>query len=372
MPKRLRLPHLLLILAIALLAACTASQSGTTPPPDPTGAITNPPAPTAAPTTAPDDSPTATPVPASPVLGLVTSVDPDPTLALETSTTLEQAAATHGWQIRSATNPDAAAAIADLLAPNLQLLILLGQDLTDLTVETAQANPTLPIIAIDQPLATDLPNVYVVGGPVNHYDEIGLVAGMFAGFATTTRNVGSLAPDNDLAGRTYQSAFLHGLRLACGECTHWPIALPDYASTSDGQAAIPRLTAAAVDALLIAPGPAGETALTTAAEQGLLVSLAGRDLAAENPALAELALPAAVPTVAPALAAALDQFAATGNLPTTPTPYSFTYATLRLTALTTTAITPGEYSYVQEIIGQLASGALQTGIDRSTGLPESP
>lgn len=370
--KRTPLSHLLFALALALLAACNAPPTSPTPQPDPTPVVTQLAATDAPkdPTLAPDPSPN--PEPASPAVGLVASSAASPTLINEATTALEQAAATHTWQLTSSAAGDPATALAEQLAANPVLLILIGADLTELTVATAQANPNLLLIAIDQSLNTDLPNVYVIGGPVNHLDEIGLVAGMFAGFATTTGNVGSLAPDNDLTGRTYQSSFLHGMRLACGECTHWPVALPDYASTSEGQAAIPRLTAAAVDALLIAPGPAGDAALTTAAEQGLLVTLAGRDLAAEQPDLAELTLPAAVPTVANALSAALDQFASTGDLPSDPTPYSFTHTTLRLTDLTTPAVTPGEYGYVQEIIAQLASGALQTGIDRSTGLPEAP
>lgn len=360
-PTRL---HTLLILTACVLAACAA-----TPTPQATPAATpSLPAPgltaeSATATRAPD--PTATALPARLVLIA-------PEQAGRVFETTQRAAQELGWAFEFA--PASAEAIHNAAGSRATVVVVEDASLGAAMLEAARASSQTYFIGLGQPAADDLPsNVLLLGGPDDRADQAGFLAGVVAGFATTTERVAVFSDTTTPKGLNYRNGFINGVRYTCPKCRIDTIDLAGTEATEFARGEAVKYAALGADVIFAAAGPAGEAALTAAAESGARVIGAERDVYVEvfdNGAApgGERVLASAYVELDPALLSALRAYAA-GQPRSGVEALSLANEGVWLSALHNAegVLSPLDVQDIEATRQRLAERALETGVDPPTG-----
>ena len=334
--------------------------------------------PTAAATTAaPAATPAASATPAAfkPALGYVAGPNSTPGLR----DALRAAAQDLGWTFQSAPDSaDAKAATQNITALGAQgadVVVVDGAGLEDATRQAAsQLFPKVYFIGLGQAGAGDpLPNLLTLGAGPTRQDQLGFMDGVVAGYATQAKVLTAVGYTTDATGLKYRNGFLHGVRLSCSRCR---VDFVDVIDLNDGAAAAEkaRLNASlSSDVVFAAAGAASAAALQAAAGKGAWVLGADSDIyqsvfGGGSAAGADKVLASAYFDPGAAIAAALKAFKA-GKPWTGPQPYSAATGALVLAPyhVSTDVLSDLDRSDALAVLGQLADGSLDTGIDLTTG-----
>ncbi len=285
---------------------------------------------------------------------------------------LQAAAKNLGWTVQSA--PGGAQALTTLAQGGAQVVVVDGADLDAATRAAAGAFPKTYFIDVGQAGAGDpLPNLLTLGAGPTRQDQLGFMDGVVAGYATQAKVLTAVGYTTDATGLKYRNGFLHGVRLSCSRCR---VDFVDVTDLNDGAAAAEkaRLNASlSSDVVFAAAGAASAAALQAAAGQGAWVLGADADIylsvfGGGTAAGADKVLASAYFDPGAAVAAALKAFKA-GKPWTGPRPFSAATGALILAPyhVSTDVLSDLDRSDALVVIGQLADGSLDTGIDLTTG-----
>jgi hypothetical protein len=280
-------------------------------------------------------------------------------------------AGSRGWKVMqvSAAPETLQAAIGQKPA----LIVSLASGLGKLMVQSAQANPSLRFVAVEEPQAQPEKNLLVIGASARE-DEEAFLAGALAGIDNTNHRAGWVGELNSLRGKIYENGFLHGVRYTCPLCLVYPYELPPGSPAEAGDAASDTLRADNVDTASAIPGPAGDRALLDLSAGLVRVSSPDPDLWArvygqgqEKGASNVLGWARTRPDLL--LARALPELLE-GHLGAVAFPYSLEGGGLDLQASPNPWISPGLQANLTEMVIQLKSGELDIGVNPETGDPE--
>jgi basic membrane lipoprotein Med (substrate-binding protein (PBP1-ABC) superfamily) len=356
-----------LFLLVFTLSACALTSDGLDDPTK-TPAVSVPPtevvvAPTLAPT---EPQPTAAPTQPALSIGFVGHLAQAPVGSVTAYglQAAQVAASAHSAQLNTFDFDTDATLIRAAAEQGNAIVIVAGNDLAERTRAVAEDFPETQFIGIDQPQTDSPANYVVIGDPGNRLDEEGFLAGALAGLITQQRKIGLMVMADSLAGKLYRNGFVHGLRYTCGDCELTAVEIGDANDLARGEKIAADFKSAQIDVMFAAAGPAGEAGLASASTQGMWVIGLGRDLTADangNP----FGLGSVVrrpDIVLPNLISAL----LAGENPQS-IPFSLANGTLAFADTFGPDVSPAVTNYLRDMITQLATGSLDTGIDLTTG-----
>jgi hypothetical protein len=308
-------------LLLALLAAgCGARNSPTSSPEGPQSlpAATSTPAPT----------PSPTPRPALLLVG--EAQDP-------LTTTLQSWAQQRGWEFRESVGSELGAEVA--------AAVLVGaQGEAALPALTAAE---VPIVTLDLEGVNAAPGISTVGQPGARRDQAGFLAGVLAGLISQSGGVGLIG---DPADEPYQTAFLHGLRYLCVGCSL--VGLAPEAASADA------FRAKGVDVVAVLPGAAAGSAAQRLAGAGFWLVLLDQAVEPFDPnEVAARVVFEAGSMLTGALEALLS------GQPGQAWPYAVELDSIRVIEIHSAALSAGRQQVLDEIVGALAAGSLDPGVD---------
>jgi hypothetical protein len=330
---RHQLAGLCLTFCILSLSGCLPGRAGVGPSTEPPeGAIVATPSATPAPT--PEPSPDIL------LLGKNAYIDTQglSTWADERSWSLDQAPVDtmEQWVSRS----------------GLRAVILAGSEAPR---QEAELFPTaVQVIVLDGAGLEPGERLSTVGEPGARRDQVGFLAGMMVGMATSTRSVGLLSGTGGEYEPVYRMGFIHGLRFACPRCG----LVEDRADTSNPEV----LEQERVDALLVLPGEGAVQAAERMMGGGIWVVWA--DIVPDEMSQSRLAGWVhfdATPLVIEALEAALAGGGGAAY------PYSAETSGIAFQVSQPEAISPGRLGFIQRAWERMEDGDLDTGVDPITG-----
>lgn len=320
---------------------------------------------TAAPTQVVVPPTATTPPPSIAIVGNLTGA-PAGSLAALAEQGAQVAAAAHAAQLNTVdlAGADPEATLRQAAQAGNLVVIVVGSDLTAATQAVARDFPNTKFIGVDQAALDSLANYVVIGEPGNRPDEEAFLAGALAGLMTQQHKVGVLTPTAALTGLLYKNGFIHGLRLTCGECALTAFEVEDINSTAKSEKIASDFKSTQVDVVFAAAGPAGDAAVEAAAAQGLWVIGLNQDLSA-SPEMGPQALGSVLrrpDLVLPDLIGSLLN----GQTPAS-VPFALANGTLTYAPTFGPSVSPAVTQYLANIIPQLTSGFLDTGVDLTTG-----
>ncbi len=361
-------PRWLAVVCALALAGCAGTPTAT---PLPAPALTPAPATATAP---PLPTVTAAPAPTATASGVLLAFlagdgDPRPLAAAQTT------AAELGWRFesRSATAPEAPAALQEWAAQGAGVIVVEGAGLTEATRAAAAEWPAVYFIGLGQAAEAETPgNLLALGGAQDRLDQAGFLAGMLAGFATETERVAVFSDPTSPEGRKYRNGFLSGVRYTCPKCRLDTLDLTGSGTADLARAEGVKYAALGADVIFAAAGPAGEAALLGAAEAGAVVigshSDARTTVFGGGAAGADRVLTSVYADPGAALAGALRAFHA-GQPLSGAQPLSLANAGIGLAPLQDPAgrVEPLDVQEVETARQRLAARTLETGVDPLTG-----
>ncbi len=341
--------------AVAIaLTACTAT--GREPAASPSPEIASVPSVTPAPT-----------APAVPRVLLLTSSDDVNPAHLAAQAALETMAREKGWSLRRL------AAGADTLDQALtqepMLVVSVTTGLGASITQAAAVHPELRLVAIDEADAQPSTNLLVIGPRVRE-DEAAFLAGALVGIANTNNRVGWIGEPGSVRGTLVRNAFIHGVRFTCPLCWVFEEGAAEGASVETGTAAAELLLARYVETAGAFPSPAGDGALLALATGPARVAGSragfGAQVLSSQPDAAGNLLGEVQVHPALLLTEALPRFLA-GEVFGEPLVYQIENGGLGYAPFSTPWITRGLQANLQEMMGRLAAGELQIGVNPETG-----
>jgi hypothetical protein len=350
---RSSLARLLLLAPLAVLGAAACNSS-----------IASPTAMAVSPTAVPNVEPSPT-APAAPrVFLLMDSEDPE---YAAVQTALEEMAGAQGWVLTRVA--PGAETLNQVLAEAPMLVVSVASGLGESLAQAAAAHSQVRWVAIDETPMTSAPNALAIG-PAAREDQMAFLAGALAGLVNNNNRVGWIGEPGSVRGTLYHNGFIHGVRYTCPLCWVFEEGAPPGATAEAGAVVAQSLLPRYIDTAGAFPGAAGDGALLALAAGPVRVAgsrplfaehvFAGQPEAGKN-ILGEVQL-----RPAHLLRELLPRFLA-GEPFAEPLTYSIENGGLGYGPFTTPWITPGLQKNLEEMIGLLATGQLQIGIDPATG-----
>ncbi len=261
--------------------------------------------------------------------------------------------------------------LEDYLQGGPSLVAAVGTGLGPAIQAAAQAHPEIRFVAVEETGVQPLPNLLVIGGDNTRLDEIGFLAGILAAVDNQNEYVGWIGQKGTVSGTIYRNSFVHGVRYVCPRCRLFDFELVAAAGAPDGIAAAGELQTDYVDTASAVPGAAGDAGLIALAKSGIRVAGTQPDFYSTlftggtgDGSKNVLGGPANRPDVL--LADLLPRFLG-GEKFTEAAAYSLENHSLEFAPFPNDWISPGRQNYLQEIVGDLAAGRLDIGVDPKTG-----
>ena len=252
------------------------------------------------------------------------------------------------------------------LTDNIRIVVVLTQ--VESLAELSAASPDTQFIAVALPNLTPTPNLTVIAPVTDLTDDQAFLGGYLAALISDEWRVASVTDHGSVLDATTRIAFSNGAKFLCGLCrpTHPPY--PGYplgfqielaAGSAERGFLMDELRNNAVEVVYLQPG------LLDAELAGLMVDRGIYLIGPETPALAPTSTWVATiePDPARVLASiwpALMNGESQGTL----------QMPLHVTVHDPAKLSPGRLQFVQELIGDLAGGFIDTGVDPETGQPD--
>jgi hypothetical protein len=249
------------------------------------------------------------------------------------------------------------------LNPSVRLVIALPPDPG--IANLVAANPNVQFLAIGIEGLEPGPNLSLIGSAGSRPDQRGFLAGYLAAVISQDWRVGVISRGDTVEGNAARLGFINGVVFFCGLCrpTYPPflqypfyVELPDAASQVEQQAAVDQMVASAVKTVYVSSG-AGDVSLLEALAQAN-IDLIGSESPAESLRDQWIA------------SIRLDQEAAIeklwqdllngegGNQISAP---------ITITDVNSQILTPGRQRLVEQMLSELLTGYIDTGVDPQTG-----
>jgi hypothetical protein len=326
----------------------------------PTAIPSLPPAPTATttPTAIPSPTPTATPVPPLAVLLAASGADQAQVNLLQTALNETITEAGLRWQVRQQLPT------TDLV-PELRLVVAVPPDpgLAGL----AEAAPQTQFLAVDIPGLEAAPNLTVIGAQGDRPDQQGFIAGVIAAMLTADWRVGVISLADTVDGRSARTGFLNGTVYFCGLCRPayppfytYPLyfELPSTATSAEWQEAANYMVDHYVNTVYVYPGAGDESMLSILATAGVNIISSGTppDSVSSNWVVSLGTDPL---SLVQSLVAGLLQGSTTGG--------QSLVVPIQFTQINPALFTPGKQRLAEQVVSDLQSGYIDTGVDLTTG-----
>ena len=344
---------LLLASSMLALAACNAAVPQVTPSATPGTATPFPP------TDTPSPSPTATPE--SSLVILLAPPGSDGALADRLEELLTGLASEAGMRFQ--TRPDLSPAE---LQQDVKLVVVLPPDPG--IAELAAASPETQFLAVGVPGLEAGGNISTINISGNSPDQAGFAAGYLGAAITPDWRVGVISEQDTTGGKATQLGFTNGVIYFCGLCrpVNPPYPIPGYpltaqltdaAGPAEWQAVISNLTVWGVGTVFVDPEIASEGLYQELAKAGINIIGSG-----EPPPGLKDHWVASIGSSDPVEAVNKlwpDVIRGEGGM-NVGLPLTIHAANLDL-------FSPGRQALVDEMLGELAQGYIDTGVDPSTG-----
>ena len=347
------------ILSIAFLIVIFVLSSGCSaalPVVDfPTATVTLTPKPTR---TLVPPTPTPSVTPLSPLVILLAPANTDPSLAKALQSAIDRLSSRDGLrcQIRQSLTKN------DLPAETTLVVALPPeQDLASLI----QATPKVQFLAIGISGLPASPNLSTIGAEGSHPDQQGFIAGVVAAIITPEWRVGAISVNDTIPGKAARQGFLNGVVFFCGLCrqTYPPfykyplyVDLPSNSSSADWQTAANYIIDHEVSTVYIAPG-AGDSAMLKLLEDRKINIIGSRQ---PDAYLQKYWVASLGSDPVPVLEKIWPDVIQGKGGQVLGTPLNFYF-------INETIFSPGRQMLAQNILNELLSGYIDTGIDPATG-----
>ena len=319
-----------------------------TPSPNPTDTVT--PAPTL--------TPTSTPQP--PMAVLLAASGSDQAQVSRLQTTLNDIITTAGlrWQVRQQLT-------ANDLIPSLRLVVAVPPDPG--LAELVAAAPGTQFLALGIPGLEYSPNLTSIGADGDRADQQGFIAGVIAAMLSDDWRVGVISLSDTVEGRAARTGFLNGVVYFCGLCrpAHPPfyeyplyIELASTASTVEWQEAANYMVDHQVATVYVYPGAGDESMLSILATAKVNIISSGDPPQAAHSSWVVSLTTDPLPLIQSQVKGLLDGSLSAGQSLVVPVQFTQTNETL---------FTPGKQRLAGQILSDLQSGFIDTGVDLSTG-----
>jgi basic membrane lipoprotein Med (substrate-binding protein (PBP1-ABC) superfamily) len=257
------------------------------------------------------------------------------------------------------------------LQNNPSTVAAVGSGFGEAVFAAAQARPEIRFVAVEERNLEPLPNLLVVGGDNIRRDQAAFMAGMLAGIENRNEYIGWIGESETTQGKFYTNGFIHGVRFICPRCRVFPYNLGPGADAQAGLIVAGSLQEDSVDTASAIPGTAGEAALVDLAQNGVRVAGAQADFyesvfsgGTAGGAKNVLGGIAFRPDLL--LADLLARFFQ-GEVFADPVSYSLESGGLEYASFPNDWISVGRQNYLREVLAELASGRLDTGVNPQTG-----
>lgn len=349
------------LLLVVLLAGCNlparpANRPAASQPADATLAVTGQQAGETPAALIPTNTPAPTAAANKVVLLALPEADPGATLALEPVLTAQAAQAGLAYETRR----DLA---GTALEPDVRLVVVPPPDPG--VMNLANANPNVQFLAVNVPGLQAGKNLSVIAGGGTRADQPAFAAGYLAAVITSDWRVGVISRSDTSEGKAARNGFMNGVVFYCGLCrpayppfVQYPF-FAEVTAEADAaalQAAADSLVANAVKTVYVGPGVGDAALLEYLAQKGLTIigGVTPPPAAADHWAASLRADPAQ---------AVKDAFARLLN-----GEQGFSLETpLAVTDRNPALFSPGRQRLVDDLLGDLLKGFIDTGVNPETG-----
>ena len=345
--------------ALALLVACAVlsltSCGVVIPTTQPT--LTYTPNPTATVTQVPTSTPTATPQP--PVAVLLASPQADQGWVNQLQTALNDivVGASLRWQVRQQlTRTD--------LGPEVRLVVAVPPDPG--LAELISAAPNTQFFALGLSGLEPAPNLTILDLD-QRLDQQGFIAGFIAAMLSDDWRVGAISLSDTVAGKSARTGFLNGVVYFCGLCrpAHPPfyeyplyIELPATATSPEWQEAANYMVDHYAQSVYVYPSAGDAGMLSILADSKVNIISSGNPPNTAKSAWVVSLTTDALPLIQSELAGLLDGSLSGGQTLLVP---------IQFTQINPVVFTPGKQRLAQQVLSDLQSGFIDTGVDLTTG-----
>jgi hypothetical protein len=309
-------------------------------------------------TPTPTLTPTPTPLPLTAVL--LAPAGADEAIVGNLQTALNPIITAHGlrWQVRQQLSPQD-------LVPELRLVVAVPPDpgLADLAASALDTQ----FLSLGIPSLESASNLTVLGPAGDRPDQQGFIAGVIAAMLAPDWRVGVISLSDTIDGRSARTGFLNGVEYYCGLCRplHSPFyeyplyyELPLTATTAEWQEAANYMVDRYVQTVYVYPGAGDESMLSTLAAAGVNIISSGEppQAASENWVVSLTTDP--LPLIQNLVSGLLNGDISSGQSFSVP---------IEFTNINPALFTPGKQQLAEQILSDLQSGYIDTGVDLTTG-----
>ena len=316
------------------------------------------PSPAATITPLPTPTPTTTPRPLTAVLLAPAGADKATENYLQTA--LNPIIIAHGlrWQVRQQLS-------SEDLVPELRLVVALPPDPG--VAGLAASAPDTQFLALGIPDLQPSSNLTLIGATGDRPDQQGFIAGVIAAMLAPDWRAGVISLSDTADGRSARSGFLNGVKYFCGLCRplHSPFyeyplyfELPSTATSAEWQEAANYMADHYAEAVYVYSGAGDEAMLSNLAAAGVSIISSG-----EPPASASENWAVSLTTDPLSLVQSQVESLLNGTAPqaaSLPVPIQFTHINPAL-------FSPGKQQLAEQILADLQTGYIDTGVDLTTG-----
>ncbi len=346
-------------IALAALLTCLgillSDCSGLVPSPKAT--FTPVPSQTSTATLLPTITPTATPQPPVAVLLAGAGADQAQVGLLQAALNDIVTAAGLRWQVRQQL-------VAADLGPAVRLVVAVprAQGLAGLVA----AAPETQFLALGIDGLEPAPNLTTLSR-AEQPDQQGFIAGVIAAMLSDDWRVGAISVSDTVEGRAARSGFLNGVEYFCGLCrpAHPPfyeyplyVELPSTATPAEWQEAANFMVDHYAQTVYVSPGAVDESMLAILAEAGVKIIGSGDPPESARASWVVSLTSDPLPLIQSRVRGLLDGSLAGGQ--------SLTVA-IGFTQANPAVFTPGKQRLAQQVLADLQSGFIDTGVDLTTG-----
>jgi len=316
------------------------------------------PSPTATATPIPTLAPTPTPLPLTAIL--LAPVGADEAMVSNLQTALNVIITAHGlrWQVRQQLSP------VDLV-PELRMVVAVPPDPG--LAQMAIFAPETQFLALGIPGLESAANLSVIGAVNDRPDQQGFIAGVIAAMLSPDWRAGAISLSDTVEGRSARSGFLNGGVYFCGLCRpiHSPFyayplyfELPSTATTAEWQEAANYMVDHYVQTVYVYPGAGDEAMLSSLAAAGVNIISSGTppEAASENWVVSLTTDP--LPLIQSLVEGLLNGSISGGQSLAVP---------IQFTNINPALFTPGKQQLAEQILSDLQTGYIDTGVDLTTG-----
>jgi phosphate/phosphite/phosphonate ABC transporter binding protein len=158
--------------------------------------------------------------------------------------------------------------VQQLVDEGFEQIVTVGFMMGDTTQKKAGENPDVNFCIVDFAYDPAIPNVQ---GLVFREDQAGFLVGALAGLMSETKTVGIVAGIDIPPVKKYRNGYENGVKYVCPECSTIGVYLDSFTDPARGKAAAESQMAEGADVIFGAGGPTGSGGILGAAQQGVWV-----------------------------------------------------------------------------------------------------